>query len=146
MVGIAVHFNKCGSKQRVNVGIAVYWNKFKTKQPLNEGLEINWILICDILGILLMKLHKTALLRNIFLLQTMIMVPNPTKCIAFTLQQIMAVTHNFSRKIGEGGFGSVFFGKLPEGRDIAVKVLSQFSRQGIHEFHTEVININLHLS
>jgi hypothetical protein len=70
---------------------------------------------------------------------SMIMVPNPTKCRAFTPQEIMAATQNFSRKIGQGGFGSVFFGKLPEGNEIAVKVLSLFSRQAIHEFQNEVI-------
>jgi hypothetical protein len=69
----------------------------------------------------------------------MIMVPNPTKSRAFTLDEMIAATQNFSREIGRGGFGSVFFGKLPEGKVIAVKVLSLFSRQGIHEFLNEVI-------
>jgi hypothetical protein len=71
---------------------------------------------------------------------SMIMVPNPTKSRAFTLDEMIAATQNFSREIGRGGFGSVFFGELPEGKVIAVKVLSLFSRQGIHEFLNEVIN------
>jgi len=33
---------------------------------------------------------------------------------------------------------SVFLGKLPQGEDIAVKVLSQSSQQGVHEFLNEV--------
>ena len=69
---------------------------------------------------------------------SMPMVPNPTTCRAFILEEIAAATENFSRKIGQGGFGSVFFGKLPEGKEIAVKVPSSFSRQGIHEFMNEV--------
>jgi hypothetical protein len=69
---------------------------------------------------------------------SMIMVPNPTKSRAFTLDEMIAATQNFSREIGRGGFGSVFFGELPEGKVIAVKVLSLFSRQGIHEFLNEV--------
>jgi len=32
----------------------------------------------------------------------------------------------------------VFFGKLPDGKDIAVKVLSLFSQQGVQEFLNEV--------
>jgi hypothetical protein len=70
---------------------------------------------------------------------SMIMVPNPTKSRAFTLNEMRAATQNFSREIGRGGFGSVFFGKLPDGKDIAVKVLSLFSHQGVQEFLNEVI-------
>lgn len=61
---------------------------------------------------------------------------------AFTLEEITLATQNFSQKIGQGGFGSVFFGKLQQGKDIAVKVLSLFSKQGIQEFINEVITIH----
>eukprot|EP00253_Pinus_taeda_P010391 PITA_10391 len=57
---------------------------------------------------------------------------------AFTLDEMIAATQNFRMEIGRGGFGSVFFGELPEGKVIAVKVLSLFSRQGIQEFLNEV--------
>jgi len=38
------------------------------------------------------------------------------------LNEIMEATQNFSQEIGRTGFGSVFFGKLPDGKEIAVKV------------------------
>lgn len=38
----------------------------------------------------------------------MIMVPNPTMISAFSQQEMMTTTENFSSKIGQGGFGSVF--------------------------------------
>lgn len=69
---------------------------------------------------------------------SMIAVPNPTNCRAFTLDELMAATKTFTSEIGRGGFGSVFFGKLAEGNDIAVKVLSSFSQQGVKEFLNEV--------
>ncbi|KAL1201968.1 putative LRR receptor-like serine/threonine-protein kinase [Cardamine amara subsp. amara] len=58
----------------------------------------------------------------------------------FTLRQIKAATDNFdvTRKIGEGGFGSVYKGELPEGKLIAVKQLSSKSRQGNREFVNEI--------
>lgn len=68
-----------------------------------------------------------------------IMVPITTKSRAFTLDELIAATQNFSREIGRGGFGSVFFGELPQGKTIAVKVLSLSSHQGIQEFLNEVI-------
>jgi serine/threonine protein kinase len=51
---------------------------------------------------------------------------------------MIAATQSFRWKIGQGGFGSVFLGKLPNGKSIAVKVLSFFSEQGIHQFQNEV--------
>jgi hypothetical protein len=54
---------------------------------------------------------------------------------------MMAATQQFSGSIGKGGFGSVFFGKLPEGNNIAVKVLSLFSTQGVDQFLNEVFLI-----
>ncbi|KAI6671841.1 hypothetical protein NL676_006726 [Syzygium grande] len=39
--------------------------------------------------------------------------------------------------IGEGGFGKVYFGKLDDGTEVAVKMLSHSSKQGYKEFHTE---------
>ncbi|XP_029124555.1 G-type lectin S-receptor-like serine/threonine-protein kinase At4g27290 isoform X2 [Cajanus cajan] len=56
------------------------------------------------------------------------------------LSIIIAATNNFSEgnKIGEGGFGPVYWGKLASGLDIAVKRLSKSSNQGMSEFVNEV--------
>ncbi|KAL3740588.1 hypothetical protein ACJRO7_021808 [Eucalyptus globulus] len=59
----------------------------------------------------------------------------------FDLATIQAATNDFSHesKLGEGGFGEVFKGGLPNGQPIAVKRLSQSSRQGDDEFKNEVL-------
>ncbi|KAK9084975.1 hypothetical protein Sjap_025386 [Stephania japonica] len=61
----------------------------------------------------------------------------------FDLHSIMAATDNFSlaNKLGSGGFGSVYKGKLFDGREIAVKRLSKNSGQGVIEFKNEVVLI-----
>ncbi|XP_050107984.1 probable LRR receptor-like serine/threonine-protein kinase RFK1 isoform X5 [Malus sylvestris] len=58
----------------------------------------------------------------------------------FTLKQLKAATNDFDydNKIGEGGFGPVYKGQLPDGRVIAVKQLSSKSRQGNREFLNEM--------
>ncbi|PWA42740.1 LRR receptor-like serine/threonine-protein kinase [Artemisia annua] len=58
----------------------------------------------------------------------------------FSLRQIKSATHNFdsANKIGEGGFGPVYKGVLPDGSEIAVKQLSARSKQGNREFVTEI--------
>ncbi|KAI5311267.1 hypothetical protein L3X38_000405 [Prunus dulcis] len=44
-----------------------------------------------------------------------------------------------ANKLGEGGFGPVYKGKLlPQGQEIAVKRLSKISRQGLNEFKNEI--------
>ncbi|XP_061337469.1 G-type lectin S-receptor-like serine/threonine-protein kinase At4g27290 [Gastrolobium bilobum] len=61
----------------------------------------------------------------------------------FDLATIIKATNGFSinNKLGEGGFGAVYMGTLPDGQEIAVKRLSQCSGQGFNEFKNEVILI-----
>ncbi|KAJ8773802.1 hypothetical protein K2173_008265 [Erythroxylum novogranatense] len=58
----------------------------------------------------------------------------------YDLNTISTATNNFSlaSKIGQGGFGSVHKGQLPNGQQVAVKRLSKASRQGMEEFVNEV--------
>ncbi|KAI3517254.1 hypothetical protein L1887_16467 [Cichorium endivia] len=60
-----------------------------------------------------------------------------------SLHQIAKATDNFNldNKIGEGGFGPVYKGVLEDGQVIAVKRLSETSKQGLDEFQNEVICI-----
>ncbi|XP_020553161.1 G-type lectin S-receptor-like serine/threonine-protein kinase At1g11330 [Sesamum indicum] len=62
----------------------------------------------------------------------------------FTFASIQSATNNFSQdyKLGQGGFGPVYKGKTSEGQDIAVKLLSRQSGQGLLEFKTELILIS----
>ncbi|ESQ40602.1 hypothetical protein EUTSA_v10012919mg [Eutrema salsugineum] len=64
---------------------------------------------------------------------------NPHK---FKLRELKRATGNFSHenKLGQGGFGMVFKGKW-EGRDIAVKRVSEKSHQGKQEFISEITTI-----
>nr|DAD20719.1 TPA_asm: hypothetical protein HUJ06_022182 [Nelumbo nucifera] len=61
----------------------------------------------------------------------------------YGFQVIEAATNNFddANKLGQGGFGPVYKGKLAGGKEIAVKRLSKNSGQGIQEFKNEVILI-----
>jgi len=56
----------------------------------------------------------------------------------YSLSVIEKSTNNFAKKIGSGGFGVVYYGKLNDGKEIAVKVLNSNSYQGKREFSNEV--------
>ncbi|KAK1552538.1 hypothetical protein Q3G72_018925 [Acer saccharum] len=62
---------------------------------------------------------------------------------AFSYNELKTATNGFrsSNKIGEGGFGSVYKGKLEDGTVVAVKVLSVKSKQGEKEFISEIASM-----
>ncbi|KAF3442086.1 hypothetical protein FNV43_RR16002 [Rhamnella rubrinervis] len=57
----------------------------------------------------------------------------------FSFSEIEDATRKFEKKIGSGGFGVVYYGKMKDGKEIAVKVLTSNSYQGKREFSNEVI-------
>ncbi|CAL1358332.1 unnamed protein product [Linum trigynum] len=67
----------------------------------------------------------------------------PDQLKVYPIGSIMTATGNFSlqNKLGEGGFGPVYKGKLSERREVAVKRLSKRSGQGLVEFKNELILI-----
>uniref|UniRef100_A0A0E0B2T8 Protein kinase domain-containing protein n=1 Tax=Oryza glumipatula TaxID=40148 RepID=A0A0E0B2T8_9ORYZ len=58
---------------------------------------------------------------------------------AFRYEALSAATRGFSerQKLGQGGFGPVYRGRLADGREVAVKRLGAGSRQGAREFRNE---------
>ncbi|XP_078153173.1 putative LRR receptor-like serine/threonine-protein kinase At4g20450 [Carex rostrata] len=56
----------------------------------------------------------------------------------FSFAELKLVTNDFREKIGIGGFGEVFKGRLENGTNVAVKVRSESSSQGIQQFLNEV--------
>ncbi|XP_010535199.1 PREDICTED: receptor-like protein kinase At3g21340 [Tarenaya hassleriana] len=57
----------------------------------------------------------------------------------FTYIEVQAMTNNFQRILGKGGFGIVYHGHVNGGTEqVAVKILSQSSAQGYKQFKAEV--------
>lgn len=54
------------------------------------------------------------------------------------LSELEVATNNFSKKIGKGSFGSVYYGKMKDGKEVAVKVMADSSTDGTQQFFTEV--------
>ncbi|CAF2051056.1 BnaA09g46530D [Brassica napus] len=62
----------------------------------------------------------------------------------FEFEVLATSTDNFSliNKLGQGGFGPVYKGILPNGQELAVKRLSRASGQGLEELMNEVVVIS----
>ncbi|XP_040383723.1 probable LRR receptor-like serine/threonine-protein kinase At1g51860 [Oryza brachyantha] len=56
----------------------------------------------------------------------------------FTYKELEKFTNKFSQFIGQGGFGLVYYGRLEDGMEVAVKVRSESSSHGLDEFFAEV--------
>ncbi|XP_038883287.1 cold-responsive protein kinase 1-like isoform X2 [Benincasa hispida] len=58
----------------------------------------------------------------------------------YSYEELRKATENFrsENKLGQGGFGSVYKGRLGNGTLVAIKVLSMDSSQGTREFLTEI--------
>ncbi|XP_074576752.1 proline-rich receptor-like protein kinase PERK9 [Curcuma longa] len=66
--------------------------------------------------------------------------PRGGTTLSFSYEELYRITNGFSPQniLGEGGFGSVYKGCLPDGREVAVKRLKIESGQGDREFKAEV--------
>ncbi|KAL8053629.1 hypothetical protein ABFX02_05G085000 [Erythranthe guttata] len=62
------------------------------------------------------------------------------KTIRYTYSDMKKITKGFREKLGQGGYGSVYKGKLRSGHDVAVKVLAKPSSNG-QDFINEVATI-----
>ncbi|XP_023754644.1 LEAF RUST 10 DISEASE-RESISTANCE LOCUS RECEPTOR-LIKE PROTEIN KINASE-like 1.4 [Lactuca sativa] len=58
----------------------------------------------------------------------------------FTCDELEAATGGFddSRELGDGGFGTVYYGKLTDGREVAVKRLYKNSFKRVEQFMNEI--------
>ncbi|KAF7065268.1 hypothetical protein CFC21_071386 [Triticum aestivum] len=56
----------------------------------------------------------------------------------FTYRELEKFTNKFQRSIGKGGFGLVYYGRLEDNTEVAVKIRSESSSHGLDEFLAEV--------
>ncbi|XP_019174895.1 PREDICTED: cysteine-rich receptor-like protein kinase 10 [Ipomoea nil] len=88
-----------------------------------------------------LKMKRATKSQSVVKETTSAMTEIPTvESVQYDFSTIKSITNCFSpaNKIGEGGYGVVYKGRLPNGQEVAVKRLSRTSTQGAVEFKNEV--------
>ncbi|XP_078159272.1 cysteine-rich receptor-like protein kinase 2 isoform X2 [Carex rostrata] len=99
------------------IGIFILWLKFKSKPDPSNELTAN------------LDEGSSAIIRAIV-----------ASNLSFKYGDLRKATDDFSHinRLGEGGYGAVYKGVLPDGREIAVKRLFFNTRQWLEQFFNEV--------
>uniref|UniRef100_A0A0E0L470 Uncharacterized protein n=1 Tax=Oryza punctata TaxID=4537 RepID=A0A0E0L470_ORYPU len=132
--GTAVNGVDAGSNHRVSKAVVV---------PVTVAVAVLLVVILLLIALCLCKRnrkpHKHMMIGSVNLGDEDEM--RGSESLLYDLSTLRAATANFSEenKLGEGGFGPVYKGRLQNGQEIAVKRLSATSHQGQLEMKNEVV-------
>ncbi|XP_010316619.1 cysteine-rich receptor-like protein kinase 10 isoform X1 [Solanum lycopersicum] len=100
------------------------------------------VILIGCISVILMRRRKRKLVTRREIVEGLSMEDDSiAESLQYDFSAISAATDNFldANKLGQGGFGPVYKGKLPNGQEVAVKRLSIDSSQGDLEFKNEVL-------
>ncbi|CAD6262294.1 unnamed protein product [Miscanthus lutarioriparius] len=120
-------------------------NSAQKKSSSKTGVIVGVVVGAAVLGVLALaglcvwRQKRRKLLLEQQELYSIVGRPN-----VFAYGELRTATENFSSNnlLGEGGYGSVYKGKLADGRVVAVKQLSETSHQGRQQFAAEIETIS----
>ncbi|XP_035545355.1 G-type lectin S-receptor-like serine/threonine-protein kinase At1g11330 isoform X3 [Juglans regia] len=137
------------SQQFSSGGVDLYIRVASSELDKKEEVKVNVIVTVLVIGIVLIVAVCTLFLcrRRAKRKENLVDNMNQDKLQElpiFSLEELASATNNFhqSNKLGQGGFGPVYKGKLLDGQEIAVKRLAKSSGQGLAEFMNEVVVIS----
>ncbi|KAL6295093.1 hypothetical protein ACE6H2_003235 [Prunus campanulata] len=127
--------------------------KFKCSEKGDKlGLKLGLGIGCPVLAVCLFLLwrYKQKLAASNFLSRNISSQPHTNSDIeggvayfgvpVFTYTELEEATNHFDseKELGDGGFGTVYYGKLKDGREVAVKRLYEHNYKRVEQFMNEI--------
>ncbi|XP_062110061.1 LEAF RUST 10 DISEASE-RESISTANCE LOCUS RECEPTOR-LIKE PROTEIN KINASE-like 1.1 isoform X5 [Humulus lupulus] len=119
------------------------------QQKLGLGLGIGFVVLFAMMGLAIImwcRKQKRAASRNIDDPNMNMNMEDPEGAsgylgvLVFSYKELTEATNNFDadRELGDGGFGTVYHGKLKDGREVAVKRLYEHNYKRLEQFINEI--------
>ncbi|XP_009629972.1 rust resistance kinase Lr10-like [Nicotiana tomentosiformis] len=119
----------------------ILWSTKMLAQVFILYLVARFVIGLPIIIVFLMIKFKRRHLSMYDMIEGFLQTQNNFIPIRYNYSHIKRMTRGFKEKIGEGGYGKVYKGKLRSGRDVAVKMLSKPKAGGGQDFMNEVATI-----
>ncbi|XP_031743234.1 LEAF RUST 10 DISEASE-RESISTANCE LOCUS RECEPTOR-LIKE PROTEIN KINASE-like 2.4 isoform X2 [Cucumis sativus] len=112
----------------------VIWLDTKTGGTSSGG----FVLVISIIIFIYWKRKRTSNKDKIEKIIRRYSIQTPKR---YSYSKLKKITDCFNNKLGQGGFSTVYKGKLPNGCDVAVKLLNESRQENGQDFINEVVSI-----
>lgn len=145
--GCELSGGKCGFKNQSSGDTIMCFHQGLKKKPqmkklliIGASLVSSLLLVITVISVkfyLSRKFERKLDLENEIKIEKFLADYKSLKPMRYSYADLKRMTDQFKDKLGEGGYGSVFKGKLPNGTLVAVKILKGYGGDG-EEFINEV--------
>ncbi|KAH0711560.1 hypothetical protein KY285_007082 [Solanum tuberosum] len=141
LYGFELPYRYWGFRKRISVALMILWSISLTLlQLFPMYLVAKFVIGLPLVIAFLVYKFKRRHLSMYDTIEGFLQTQNNFMPIRYNYSNINRMTRGFKEKLGEGGYGTVYKGKLQSGRDAAVKMLSK-PKAGGQDFMNEVATI-----
>ncbi|KAG5574904.1 hypothetical protein H5410_055038 [Solanum commersonii] len=140
LYGFEAYYGDWRFGKRISVGLMILWSSLALRQLFAMYLVAKFVIGLPLVIAFLVYKFKRRHLSMYDTIEGFLQTQNNFMPIRYNYSNIRRMTREFKEKLGEGGYGTVYKGKLQSGRDAAVKMLSKPKADG-QDFMNEVATI-----
>ncbi|KAH0714329.1 hypothetical protein KY284_007234 [Solanum tuberosum] len=140
LYGFELSYRYRDFRGRISVALMILWSIPSLLQLFPMYLGAKFVIGLPLVIAFLVYKFKRRHLSMYDTIESFLQTQNNFMPIRYNYSNIKRMTRGFKEKLGEGGYGTVYKGKLQSGRDAAVKMLSK-PKADEQDFMNEVATI-----